>query len=329
MTGSIFTAAMLALSCCWAFSAEVKTPVAEHGLLKIADGKLSSASGQPVQFKGMSLFWSQWAGTWYTAATVDTLVDQWGCTLVRAAMGVESGGYLTNPAAEKAKVKAVVNAAVAKGIYVIIDWHDHHADEHLPQSKEFFTEMATTYKNVPNVLFEVYNEPEKAPWAAVKAYAEAVIGAIRATGAQNVVIVGTPTWSQDVQKAADDPIKNSNVAYTLHFYAGTHKQSLRDQASYAMKKGLALVVTEWGTCDASGNGGFNEAESEKWMQFLDANKLSWANWSLFDKKETASALKPGRSPKGPWTNDDLTPSGLFVVRFLAAPERKGPIQTVK
>lgn len=291
-------------------------PVAEHGLLKIAGGKLCSASGQPVQLKGMSLFWSQWGGNWYTTATVESLADQWGCTLVRAAMAVESGGYLTQPDKEKAKVRTVVDAAITQGIYVIIDWHDHNAEQHLPQAKEFFTEMATAYKNVPNVMFEIYNEPVKTPWPVIKSYAESVIKAIRSIGAQNVIIVGTPKWSQDVNKAADDPIKGSNIAYTLHFYAGSHNQNLRDKASYAMNKGLALVVTEWGTCDASGNGGFNEAESEKWMQFLDANKLSWANWSLFDKKETASAVTPGSSPTGPWGKDDLTPSGLFVTRHF-------------
>jgi endoglucanase len=300
-----------------AVQASAATPVENYGLLKIANGKLCSASGEPVQLKGMSLFWSQWAGAWYNAAAVNNLADQWGCTIVRAAMGVEMGGYLTNPDAEKAHVRTVVDAAIAKGIYVIIDWHDHHAQEHLQQSRAFFKEMATDYKNVPNVMFEIYNEPVGAPWPTIKNYAEAVIDEIRGTGAQNVVIVGTPTWSQDVQDAAADPIDKPNVAYTLHFYAGTHKQSLRDRAIKAMRKGIAIVVTEWGTCDASGNGGFDAAESEAWMKLLDDNKISWCNWSMFDKNETASALKPGSSPTGPWHVGDLTQSGLFVMQHMS------------
>ncbi|MCX7047595.1 MAG: glycoside hydrolase family 5 protein [Candidatus Sumerlaeota bacterium] len=304
------------------YQAAGETPVQQFGLLKIANGKLSSASGQPVQLKGMSLFWSQWSRDWYNASAVNNLADQWGCTLVRSAMAVESGGYLTKPDEEKAKIKTVVDAAVAKGIYVIIDWHDHHAEQHLSQSKTFFKEMATAYKNVPNVMFEIYNEPMQVPWKTVKTYAEAVIDEIRNVGAQNVVIVGSPTWSQDVHKAAADPIVKPNVAYSLHFYAGTHKQSLRNQATQAMSKGLAIVVTEFGTCDASGNGGFNEAESETWMKFMDDHQLSWANWSMFDKNETASAMKPGAPPKGPWSAANLTKSGSFVVKHISTKGRE-------
>jgi endoglucanase len=313
--------ALLSGLLCLTLSAPGTTPVEQYGLLKITNGVLCSAAGQPVQLRGMSLFWSQWAGAWYNAETVGHLADDWGGTVVRAAMGVAAGGYLTHPETEKAKVKAVVEAAVAKGIYVIIDWHDDHAQQHLSQSKAFFKEVAAAYKDVPNVLFEIYNEPTGVPWSTIKLYAEAVIEEIRGAGAPNVVIVGTPNWSQDVHKAADDPIDKPNVAYTLHFYAGTHKQSLRDHASYAMAKGLALVVTEWGACDASGNGGFNAAETEKWLKFLDEHQLSWANWSLFDKNETASALKPGISPHGPWTAADLTPSGLLVMRHMSEEAR--------
>jgi endoglucanase len=266
-----------------------------------------------VQLKGMSLFWSQWSGQFWNSGAVNTIADDWHAGVVRAAMGVEEGGYLTNPDAEKNRVKTVVNAAISRGIYVIIDWHDHNATQHTWQSKQFFTEMAQIYGNTPNVIFEIYNEPVGVSWGQVKSYAEEVIGAIRGAGANNVVVVGTPTWSQDVDAAANDPItKFSNVAYTLHFYAGSHKQFLRDKASYAISKGLPLFVTEWGACDASGNGGLDLNESQTWLDFLDQNNISWANWSLFDKQETASALVPGASNNGGWPDSALTASGKFV-----------------
>ncbi|MFT3771762.1 MAG: glycoside hydrolase family 5 protein [Minicystis sp.] len=248
-------------------SALSPSPVALHGKLSVSGGKLRDEHGAAVQLAGMSLFWSQWSGSFWNASVVGTLADDWHASVVRAAMGVENGGYLQNPGAEKARVKTVVDAAIAKGIYVIIDWHDHNASQHTNEAKAFFTEMAQTYGQTPNVIFEVWNEPDGEPWSEIKSYAETVIGAIRGAGASNVVVVGTPTWSQDVDAAANNPITSyGNVAYTLHFYAGSHKQWLRDKASYAMSKGLALFVTEWGTCDASGNGGTDLAESQTWIR---------------------------------------------------------------
>jgi endoglucanase len=301
------------------------SPVAKHGSLRIVGNQLQDKNGAQVQFKGMSLFWSQWSGSFYNASVVNTLVDDWHSSLVRIAMGVESGGYLDNPAAEKAKVKAIVDAATEKGVYVIIDWHDHNASQHTEQAKSFFAEMAQTYGKQPNVIFEVFNEPDYESWGEVKNYAEQVIGVIRGAGSDNVVVVGTPKWSQDVDIAANDPItKFTNIAYTLHFYAGTHKQALRDKAKTALSKGLALFSTEWGTCDASGNGGLDLNESQVWISFLNENKISWANWSLFDKPETASALTPGASASGGWSDSALTESGKFAKSKILEGSAGGP-----
>jgi endoglucanase len=178
----------------------------------------------------------------------------------------------------------------------------------------FFTEMAQLYGTKPNVIFEIYNEPLQISWSnTIKPYAEAVIGAIRGAGSNNLVVVGTPTWSQRVDEAANDPItKYTNVAYTLHFYAATHKQSLRDIASTALSKNIALFVTEWGTVDASGGGSVDQTSTNEWMNFLKQHQISHLNWSLNDKAEAASALKPGVSATGAWTASDYTTSGTLV-----------------
>jgi endoglucanase len=290
--------------------------VAQHGLLKAKGNRIVDQNNQPIQLKGMSLFWSQWSGSFWNADAVAFIKKNWKATLVRAAMGVEEGGYLTQPDAEKERVKTVVNAAIKEGIYVIIDWHDHHATRNTAKAVEFFSEMAGLYANNPHVIFEVYNEPIDDSWEQVKAYAETVIKAIRAKNAQNLVIVGSPTWSQRVDQAADNPVKDQNVAYTLHFYSGTHRQDLRDKATYALDKGIALFVTEFGVCDASGNGNIDLTEADRWMEFMDKHQLSWANWSLFDKNESASALKPGANPRGGWTDADLTESGAYIKRKM-------------
>jgi endoglucanase len=150
-------------------------------------------------------------------------------------------------------------------------------------------------------------------WSAViKPYHESVISTIRKYDADNLVICGTRTWSQDVDEASLDPIKGNNIAYTLHYYAATHKQPLRDKATRALQSGAALMVTEYGTCESSGNGFIDEKESKLWWSFLDENKISHCNWALSDKVEAASALAPGASATGGWEAKEITTSGSLV-----------------
>ena len=279
--------------------------------------------GDELQLKGMSMFWSVWEGEkFYNASAVGTLVNDWDVTVVRAAMtaNTERLGYVNNPDAEKRKVKAIVDAAIARGIYVLIDWHDHEAIPNKEAAKRFFREMATEYRDEPAVIFEVFNEPDYETWEQVKSYAEEVIREIRNAGSENLVIVGSPNWSQDADVAARNPIRDyENIAYTLHFYAATHKDALRTKATNAMAAGLALFVTEWGTCSSSGDGALDLAESQRWLDFMARNSISWLNWSIVDKAESCAALRPGASAGGPWSDGQLTESGRWVKQKIQAP----------
>jgi endoglucanase len=299
--------------------AEPKSVVEEHGQLRVQGNRIVDQAGVPVQLRGMSLYWSQWIPKYYTAGTIKWLRDDWKITVVRAAMAVKPDGYEKNPAAERDKVIAVVDAAIASGIYVIIDYHAHTAQENLPLARAFFADMARRYGNTPNVLYEPYNEPLDVSWAKVlKPYHEAVIDSIREFDPDNIVIVGTRNWSQQVAEAAADPIRRANVAYTLHFYANTHGQSLRDDAQKALDRGAALFVTEYGTTDATGDGMVNEAATRQWWDFLDRNSISHVNWSVADIRESSAALFPGASPEGGWAQSQIKPSGILVRNELRA-----------
>ncbi len=291
-----------------------KTIVEKYGRLSVKGNYMVGEFGDTVQLRGMSLFWSQWMGQYYNGDVVKWLRDDWKCTVIRAAMGVEMDGYLENPDTEKMKVIEVVNAAIAKGIYVIIDYHSHEAQKNPLAAERFFSEMAKKYANVPNVLYEVYNEPlQVTSWdKEIKPYAVGVLKKIRAYDSTNIVIVGTRQWSQLVSEAALNPIKDPKVMYTLHFYPGTHKEELRVEAKKALDLGIALFVTEYGTCDASGNSNYSPEETQRWYEFLDLYKISYCNWSIADKPETASALVQGASAYGGWADYDLTESGKFV-----------------
>lgn len=287
-----------------------------------------TVSGSQVLFDGVvgsiagpSLFWGNngWGGEkYYNADVVAWVKSDWDATLIRAAMGVEAGGgYLADAYSNKLKTVNVVNAAIENNMYVIIDWHSHNAEDYPTQAVDFFTEMATIYGEYDNVIYEVYNEPEgNKSWADdVKPYAENVIAAIRMIDPDNLIIVGSPVWSQRIDSASDDPITGyDNLAYTLHFYAAeSGHDGLVDRAADVIAAGnIAIFVTEWGTVDASGSGAVDADQTMVWMDFLKANNISHANWALNDKDEGASALVPGASVEGGWTDDDLTESGLLV-----------------
>ncbi|MFD2573731.1 cellulase family glycosylhydrolase [Spirosoma soli] len=299
-----------------------QTVVEKYGQLRVQGNRIVSQSGEAVQLRGMSLYWSQWIPKFYNYNAIKWLRDDWKITVIRAAMAVDVGGYATNPAAataEKNKVFTVIDAAVSLGLYVIVDFHVHEAQNYKTEAKAFFSEVAQKYGNIPNIIYEPWNEPYNTPaWATViKPYHEEIISTIRQYDPDNIIICGTRTWSQNVDEPAADPINEPNIAYTLHYYANTHKQWLRDRAQAALDKGIALFVTEYGTTDASGNGFVNEVETRAWWAFLDKNKIGHANWSVADIGESSAALvRSGNgvnvSADGGWPLSQIKQSGQLV-----------------
>ena len=287
--------------------------VSAHGHLKVNGTKLVDKSNSTVQLQGMSLFWSQWEPEFYTKASLVQLQDEWCTNIVRAAMAIEPEGYLVSASKEEQKIRTVVEAAIDLGMYVIIDWHDHEAHNHKTEAIDFFSRMAEDYGEYPNVIYEIYNEPLSVSWSnTIKPYSEDVIAAIRAKDPDNIIICGTPKWSQDVDLASNDPIVGyDNIMYTLHYYAGTHGASLRTKAETAMNNGIALFVTEFGTVNADGGGAVDVASANTWFDFLDEHHLSYCNWSLCDKNEGSATLKPGTSPSDNFASN-LTTAGEFM-----------------
>lgn len=267
------------------------TPAAYYGPLRIRDGKVVSARNcQPVQLQGLSFFWSNsgWGQEyWWSKEHVTDFVQNWKVELLRAAMGVDDQGGLLSDENNKWRLMAVVDAAIEQGIYVIIDFHSHHAHEHTDVAKSFFREMAEKYGAYDNVLFEIYNEPlDSTSWETIKAYANEVIPVIR-EHSNNLIIVGTRQWSQRVDEAADSPLTFDNVAYTYHFYVSQHGSDVMGYAKKALEKRLPLFVTEWGFWGPT-SGGDTGISGDAWMSFLDENSISSAAWAISTKDEPAS-----------------------------------------
>lgn len=304
---------------CAALSGWTATAVEYHGQLQVSGNQILGKHGQPAVLRGMSFYWS--LPTWgkptdyWNASVVNWLAEDWHANVVRAAMGVEpAGGYLSNAAEQEGYVKAVVDAAIAKGIYVIIDWHDHNAINNKAQALAFFKKMATTYGSKPNVIYEIFNEPTGAPatWPEVKAYSQELIDAIRLIDPDNLILVGNPEYDKDVDVATKDPVTGTNIAYTLHFYSGSHKSELRAEGDKALARNKAIFISEWGTTDYSGSGGPFTAEADLWIAWADLKKISMCNWSIHNITEESAALKSTASTSGNWGTGDLSTSGAYV-----------------
>jgi len=291
--------------------------VSKHGQLKVQGVQLVDENNQPVVLRGISFGWSNWYGKFYNEPAVDWLVSDWKCTVVRAAIGVEpNGAYISNPQLHTELAVNVIEAAIKNDIYVIIDWHSHGIKT--DEAVDFFKKMATKYGKYPNIIYEIFNEPVRQSWEEVKEYSETVIRAIREIDPNNIILVGSTHWDQDVHIAADSPITGfSNLMYTLHFYAATHKKSLRDRGDYALSKGLPLFVSECAAMEASGDGTLDMDSWNEWLNWMETNKLSWACWSLSSKNETCSMIKDDTvDPQGPWAESDLKEWGKVVRETL-------------
>jgi endoglucanase len=312
---------LLVFSCLSLHAQSGKLPVTVHGPLKIEGNLMVDQHGVPPQLRGISLSWSVWQGKkYYNSEVVGWLVKDFKISLIRASMAVQpKGGYLTDREEQMKLMSAVIDKAISEGIYVLVDWHDHNAEQHLEESKAFFSIMAKKYSGVPNVIYEIFNEPAKQSWEVVKQYSLDVIRTIRQFDTKNMIVVGSPRWDQDVDVAAADPITGfDNLVYSFHFYASDpyHQEQLRAKAEKALSLGLPLFVTEWGVGESSGNGVFNREKTSVWLDWLEKNRLSWVVWNVTDRDETTAIMLPGAPVEGGWSVEQLTESGKYVKEQL-------------
>lgn len=306
--------------------AAAKTPVQKYGRLSVDGTQLVDKKGNPVQLKGVSSHGLSWYPEYMTYDSMKYMRDKWGVEVIRLAMyTAEYNGYCTgdtqNQKTLRSKVYHCVRDAKKLGLYVIIDWHilsDGNPQTYQKQAKTFFKTMAKKYKDYNNVIYEICNEPNSGTsWVQIKSYAKSVIKTIRTYDKDGVILVGTPTWSQMVDQAAADPIKGyKNLMYTLHFYAATHTDWLRNTVENAYDQGLPIFVTEYGICDASGNGAVNTTEADKWMKLLDRYQISSCIWNLSNKNESSALIKADCTKKTGWKSSDLSQSGKWFVKMM-------------
>ena len=310
-------------------SVDDSTPYGQHGALHVENGKLTGADGNIVQLYGMSTHGIAWFPQYINYDSFRTLRDDWNTNCIRLAMyTAEYGGYCAGGDKEQLKqlVRDGVSYATELGMYVIVDWHilsDCDPNQNKDEAIAFFREMAEVFADNDNVLYEICNEPNGGTsWDSIKSYAEEVIPVIRAQKPDAVILVGTPTWSQEIDKAAASPLDDSNVMYTLHFYAGTHKDDLRNRLETCVQNGLPVFVSEFGMCDASGNGANDFVSTSKWLDLLNKYQISFCCWNLANKDESSSVFKASSTALSDWTDDDFNESGRWIRDYFRGMPQK-------
>ena len=308
--------------------AEAKTTTyydASAGRLHVKGTKLVDKKGHEVQLRGVSTHGLSWYPQYVNDKCFAQLHDKWGANVVRLAMYTEEyNGYCSGDAKNcsdlKKLIKKGVRLAKKHKMYVIVDWHilsDGNPNSHKKEAKAFFREMSREFKGYNNVIYEICNEPNNGTsWKEIKSYARSVISTIRKNDKKAVIVVGTPTWSQDVDQAATDPIKGDNIMYALHFYAATHKADLRNKMTAAINKGLPVFVTEYGICDASGNGAIDKREADRWIQTMDEYGVSYIAWNLSNKQESSSIIKSSCPKVSGFKKSELSDEGRWLYHLL-------------
>lgn len=301
----------------------------QNGALSVKGTQLVDEKGQAVQLRGVSTHGIAWFPDFVNQDAVIQLSNDWGANLFRIAMYTdENGGYCTDGDKEKLKKLVADGVGYAKqaDMYVIVDWHvlhDQNPLTHKDEAIRFFDEMSGKFKDENHVIYEICNEPNgDTTWEDVKAYAEEVIPVIRNNAKDAVILVGTPTWSQEIDKPQKDPITGyNNIMYTLHFYAATHKEDLRNKMKDAIAAGTPVFVSEYGLCDASGNGGNDLAQAGIWVDTMDQLGVSYAVWSFCNKNETSALIASNCQKTSSFAEEDLSESGKWIYALLHEEEK--------
>ncbi|MCC8168662.1 MAG: glycoside hydrolase family 5 protein [Clostridiales bacterium] len=283
-------------------------------------------NGDSFQLKGVSTHGITWFPEYVNKDTFAYLKEDWGANVIRLAMYTDTGdsyGYCSGGDQEEIKklIDTGVTAATELGMYVIIDWHilnDGSPNTHLDEAKEFFAEMSEKYADYGNVIYEIANEPNGGTtWSEVKSYAKTIIKTIRKNSPDAVIIVGCPTWCQDIDAVAADPITDAdNIIYSVHFYAATHKEELRNKVEAALSSGIPVIISEFGLCDASGSGSIDYDQSDAWFDLIEKYNLSYACWSFCNKSETASLISSSCSKTSGFTDNELSDGGKYIKKKM-------------
>ncbi|WP_425580624.1 glycoside hydrolase family 5 protein [Streptomyces thermospinosisporus] len=308
------------------------TPVEANGQLRVCGVELCNERGSAIQLRGMSSHGTQWYPHCLTDGSLDALAHDWNADVLRVSTYVQEGGYETDPRHFTDLAGRLIRQAGERGMYVIVDWHMlHPGDPHanLAAARTFFTEIARRNAGRNNILYEIANEPNGVSWSRIKSYAEQLIPVIRGVDPDAPVLIGTRAWSSlgvsegaDESEVVNNPVRASNIMYTFHFYADSHREEYLATLSRAADR-IPVFVTEFGTQNYAGEGANDFAMSQRYLDLMAAKKISWVNWNFSDDHRSGAVFSTGTcNAQGPWAGTaSLKPAGVWIRDRIRTPDR--------
>ena len=320
--------------------------------LHVADNHVVDSEGKRVRLRGVNTASLEWnaTGEGHILDTVKTAIKDWHATIVRVPLSQDrwfgkAPEQSDDGTAYRALVKQVIDACAAGSCYAMLDlhwsdtgeWGKRIGQHKLPDqnSVNFWTSCATAFKNNPAVLFDLYNEPHDVTWDQWRnggtitesdrragtsitypaVGMQAMLDAIRATGANNVVVAGGLDWSYDLSGIlTDGPLKDPmghGVVYANHAYP--FKGETVDKWIVRMEKATSrfpVIVSEFGS-DPKGGAGLT---GEEWVKSV-LKAIAEHDWDF-----TAWDLHPSAGPKliSDWNYTPTPHFGVWVKEALAA-----------
>lgn len=217
--------------------------------------RLLTQDGRPLWLQGVAIPSLEWSVKGeHLKESFDAAIDDWKANVVRlplkSAFWFGEGGKHHTQKDGGESYRALVDESVAsangRGCYVVLDLHEYKAPT--PKHAAFWTDAAARYANRPGVLFDLLNEPHGISWqewrdggelagakreGVVDENAEAkevqasigmqaLVDAVRATGAKNVVIAGGLDWAYDLSGILDgfalEDKGGHGIVYASHVY---------------------------------------------------------------------------------------------------------------
>lgn len=307
------------------------TPVQAHGKLSVKGTNIVDKNGNKFQLRGVSTHGIGLTNKYHKFISQESfnyMRDEWGINAVRLTRYTPNndGSWITLNREEF--VKEAIEYAISSGLYVMIDWHVFNPGDpnaYKTEAIEYFKYYANLFKDYPNIIYEIANEPNDqhpegvaVTWQdSIKPYSEEVISEIRKIDNDAIIVVGTPGYSHDLQAAVNDPIDDKNVVYSYHFYAADEKDKKRKELTDGIESGLPVLISECGMVNSKGDGAVDADSATKWMEILDDKKIGYFVWQLTNKAEGSSLIRNDIEDKYTnWTYDELSEHGKWLVDNL-------------